>query len=136
MHDTTEASRVRIDKWLWAARFFKTRAQAAQAVSGGLVHVNGERVKSARGLKIGDRLEITREEERYAVEVLALAERRGPASVARELYRESAESIRARESQREERRLRSEGPGLRLEGRPNKRQRRLIRNFIRNSEEE
>ena len=127
--------RVRIDKWLWAARFFKTRALAAQAVSGGRVHVGGERVKSSRALKVGDLLEITREEERFAVVVVALAERRGPASVARELYRESEESVLAREKQREERRLRAEGPVVLPAKRPGKRDRRLIKRFIRGDDE-
>jgi ribosome-associated heat shock protein Hsp15 len=135
MSESTAENRVRIDKWLWAARFFKTRSAAGQAVSGGHVHVNGERAKSSRGIKVGDRLEITRDEERYAVEVLALSERRGPASVARELYRESEESILARESQRQERRLRVGEPGLLIVRRPNKRDRRLIHRFIRGEEE-
>ena len=129
-------NRARIDKWLWAARFFKNRALATQAVTGGLVHLNGERVKPARGVKVGDRLAITKDEERFVVEVVALAERRGPASVARELYRESEESLRARQSQREERRLRVEAPGLLIARRPNKRDRRLIHRFIRGEEGE
>lgn len=136
MGESAGENRVRIDKWLWAARFFKTRSLATQAVSGGLVHVNGERVKSSRGIRVGDRLEITRDEERYAVEVVGLAERRGPASAARELYRESEESLRARESQREERRLRVGEPGLLMVRRPSKRDRRLIHRFIRSEEGE
>jgi len=136
LNDSSGDDRVRIDKWLWAARFFKTRAQAAQAVTGGRVHVGGERVKSSRALKVGDRLEITREEERFAVEVLGLAERRGPASVARELYREGEESVLAREKQREEHRLRAEGPGGLPAKRPGKRDRRLIKRFIRGSDED
>ena len=129
-------NRVRIDKWLWAARFFKTRAQAAQAVSGGLVHVNGERVKSSRTLRPGDQLTITRGDEHYALAVLQLAERRGPASVARGLYLESAESLKAREQQREERRLRAADPGFLPARNPNKRDRRLIRRFIRIGDDE
>lgn len=136
MVEESNDNRVRIDKWLWAARFFKTRALATQAVSGGLVHVNGERAKPARGLKVGDRLEITREEERFTVEVVTLAERRGPASVARELYRESEESLKAREAAREARRVRAEAPGLLLNRRPNKRDRRLIKRFIRGEDGE
>lgn len=136
MDEQTGGNPVRIDKWLWAARFYKNRALATQAVTGGLVHVNGERVKPARGVRVGDRLEITREEERFVVEVLALAERRGPASVARELYRESEESLLAREAGREARRLRAEAPGLQIARRPNKRDRRLIHRFIRGEGEE
>lgn len=136
MDEQSGDNRVRIDKWLWAARFFKTRALATGAVNGGLVHLNGERVKPARWLGVGDRLEITKEEERFVVEIVALAERRGPASVARGLYRESEESIQAREAGREARRLRAEGPGLLINRRPNKRDRRLIKRFVRGEEGE
>jgi len=134
-NDPSGDDRVRIDKWLWAARFFKTRPLAAQAVNGGRVHVNGERVKASRALNVGDKLEITREEERFAVEVLVLAERRGPASVARELYREGAESVLAREKQREEQRLRAHEPGALPAKRPGKRDRRLIKRFIRGDDD-
>lgn len=136
MSESAGEPRVRIDKWLWAARFFKNRAQATQAVSGGLVHVNGERVKPSRALKAGDRLIITRGEESFAISVLALAERRGPAGAARELYRESEESLRSREAAREARRTRREEPGLLLNRRPGKRDRRLIRRFIRGEDGE
>jgi ribosome-associated heat shock protein Hsp15 len=77
--------RVRVDKWLWAARFFKTRGAATEAVTGGHVHVNGERVKPARDVKEGDRLEIRRGQMRFVVTVTGLADRRGPASAAAEL---------------------------------------------------
>lgn len=98
-------SDVRIDKWLWAARFFKTRTLAADAVSGGKVHVNGFRVKPARGLKLGDQLEITRGEEQFVVVVRALSETRGPAKVAVTLYEETEESASKRIVQREEKRF-------------------------------
>ena len=75
--------RVRIDKWLWASRFFKTRGAATAAVLGGHVQVNGARVKPARDVVAGDRLEITKAQERWTVVVKGLADRRGPASVAR-----------------------------------------------------
>jgi len=123
--------RVRIDKWLWAARFFKTRSQAAQAVAGGLVHVNGQRVKPARQLGVGEELRITRGREIFLVRVLALDERRGPAAKARLLYEESVESIAAREAERRERRLLGDTPGLFTSGRPGKKDRRLIRRFVR-----
>src|SRR5262249_6819744 len=87
--------RMRLDKWLWAARFFKTRSLAQTAVAGGKVKVNGERVKPARDLAPGDRLAIRIGELEWAVLVKALSERRGPASVARTLYEED-ESSRAR----------------------------------------
>lgn len=99
------ADTVRIDKWLWAARFFKTRSLAAEAVSGGKVQLNGTRVKPARGVKSGDRLEIHRGGFEYHVEVLCLSDRRGPAAVAQTLYAESEQSIRRREIMREQYRL-------------------------------
>lgn len=89
--------KVRIDKWLWAARFFKTRNSAANAVHGGKVHVNGRRVKSSRYIQIGDKLEITRGHYQAGVEIEALSEKRGPAKEAQKLYKESLESIEKRE---------------------------------------
>lgn len=117
--------RVRIDKWLWAARFFKTRGAATAAVVGGHVHVNGERVKPARDVKPGDRLEIRRAQQRFTVTVMALADRRGPASAAAALYEEDAESIAAREKARDERRL-AKPLGADLSARPTKRDRRRL----------
>jgi ribosome-associated heat shock protein Hsp15 len=136
MAEHSAEERVRIDKWLWAARFFKTRAQAAQAVAGGLVHVNGQRVKPARQLGIGDQLSITRGQETFLVQVIGLAERRGPASRAQQLYEESEESLRAREAGRRERRLLGVAPGPSTAGRPGKRDRRLIRRFVRGESRE
>jgi ribosome-associated heat shock protein Hsp15 len=117
--------RVRVDKWLWAARFFKNRAAATDAVAGGHVQVNGERVKPARDVKAGDRLEIRRGQERFTVTVTGLADRRGPARTAAELYEEDSESIAARERQREQRRL-ARPLGADLPGRPTKRDRRRL----------
>jgi ribosome-associated heat shock protein Hsp15 len=117
--------RVRIDKWLWAARFFKTRGAATDAVVGGHVHVNGERVKPARDVKPGDRLEIRRGQQRFRVTVMALADRRGPASAAAALYEEDAESIAAREKACDERRL-AKPLGADLSERPTKRDRRRL----------
>ena len=96
---------VRIDKWLWAARFFKTRSLAAQAVGGGKVQLNGARVKPARALKSGDELEIHKSGFEYQVRVVVLSERRGPAKLAQTLYEESEESINKREALREQHRL-------------------------------
>jgi ribosome-associated heat shock protein Hsp15 len=96
---------VRIDKWLWVARFFKTRSLAAQAVGGGRVQLNGARVKPARALKPGDELEIHKSGYEYQVRVVLLSERRGPAKVAQTLYEESGESIKKREALREQHRL-------------------------------
>jgi ribosome-associated heat shock protein Hsp15 len=117
--------RVRIDKWLWAARFFKTRGTATEAVVGGHVHVNGERVKPARDVKVGDRLEIRRGQQRFTVVVTGLAERRGPAAAAAELYEETPESVAERERRREERRL-AKPVGADLTARPTKRDRRRL----------
>jgi ribosome-associated heat shock protein Hsp15 len=116
---------VRIDKWLWAARFFKTRSAATDAVTGGHVHVDGERVKPAREVKLGDRLEIRRGQTRFTVTVTGLADRRGPASAAVELYEEDPESILARQKQRDERRL-AKPLGADLSARPTKRDRRRL----------
>lgn len=116
----------RIDRWLWAARFFKTRSLAKQAVEGGKVHLNGARVKPARPVKPGDRLDITRGIERFEIEILDLSERRGPASQARQLYRESEASLQRREAEGEQRRIeRLSAP--RSDGRPGKRDRRQLR---------
>jgi ribosome-associated heat shock protein Hsp15 len=117
--------RVRIDKWLWAARFFKTRGAATEAVGGGHVQVNGARVKPAREVVVGDRLDVTRGEQRWVVVVTALADRRGPASVAATLYEETAESVAARERHAAERRL-SKPLGADLGRRPTKQDRRRL----------
>jgi ribosome-associated heat shock protein Hsp15 len=117
--------RVRIDKWLWAARFFKTRSVATEAVAGGPVKVNGERAKPSREVLVGDRLEIRRDQQRWTVDVRALAERRGPAAAAAELYEETEESKAAREQRRLE--LKASRPvGADLGGRPTKRDRRRL----------
>lgn len=119
---------MRLDKWLWAARFFKTRTLASDAISGGKVQHNGSRVKAAREVKIDDRLEIANGETRWEVTVRGLSEKRGPAPEARLLYEESAASLAAREAQRETRQLVVD-PAADLHGRPTKRDRRQIRRF-------
>jgi ribosome-associated heat shock protein Hsp15 len=120
----------RLDKWLWSARFFKTRALAVEAVNGGKVHVNRTRVKPSRTVQIGDRLAITRGEYVYDIEILGLSARRGPAKQAQLLYEESAESMAARQSLAEERRLqRASQPAP--QRRPDKRSRRKIIRFTR-----
>jgi ribosome-associated heat shock protein Hsp15 len=95
---------VRIDKWLWAARFYKTRSAATEAVAGGHVHVGGARVKPSRDLRVGETVEVTHGTRRREVVVTGLAERRGPASVAATLYTETPASIARGEQQRVERR--------------------------------
>lgn len=125
MSGDTPADRVRIDKWLWAARFFKTRSAAAQAVEGGKVKLDAERVKPARPLRVGDRLSIRIGAYEWLVTVRALSDRRGPAPVARSLYEEDPES--------RERRIAAVGrkqagfdPEPEHGGRPEKKQRREL----------
>jgi ribosome-associated heat shock protein Hsp15 len=121
-------SSVRLDKWLWAARFFKTRSVAREAVAGGKVHLNGNRAKPGRSLNIGDELRIQRAEEEYTITIVDLTARRGPATVARTLYEESEESRTQREKLAEERRL-NRMQNTSNEGRPDKRQRRRLIRF-------
>jgi ribosome-associated heat shock protein Hsp15 len=117
--------RLRIDKWLWAARFFKTRSLAAEAVEGGKVHVSGERVKPARSLKIGDRLSVRTGPYVWDIEVTMLSDRRGPASEAHKLYRGSEESRQGREAVAAQ--LRANRPVNPLhKGRPTKKARREL----------
>jgi ribosome-associated heat shock protein Hsp15 len=116
---------VRIDKWLWAARFFKTRTMATDAVDGGKVRLNGERVKPARSVKPGDRLDIDNGASEWEVIVKDVAEKRGSATIAQTLYDETEESIAKREKNAELRKYFRE-PGEMLKGRPTKRDRRLI----------
>jgi ribosome-associated heat shock protein Hsp15 len=120
--------RQRIDKWLWAARFFKTRSLAAAAVDGGKVRWNGQTIKPARELKPGDELEIVSGEIRWTLTVRALNAQRRPAPEARLLYEESAESLARRLRQEEIRRL-APMPGADLKGRPTKKAGRQIRGF-------
>jgi len=121
---------IRLDKWLWAARFFKTRSMASQAVAGGKVHVNDQRAKPSRGVHVGDTLRITREESTFVIQVRGLSDKRGPAGAARLLYEESEESIKAREDEQLVRKMIRAGQSAPA-GRPGKRDRRKIREFIR-----
>ena len=120
------AKKIRIDKWLWAARFFRTRSLAANAVNGGKVHVNGQRVKSSRAIQIGDKLEITRGQFLVAIEIRELSETRGPTTVAQKLYQETQESIEAREIKTQQRKLLNASVPY-TKGKPDKHQRREIR---------
>jgi ribosome-associated heat shock protein Hsp15 len=122
------SERVRIDKWLWAARFFKTRGLAAKAVDGGKVRLDGQRVKPAKDVKPGDELVIQIGELEWTVSVRVLTDRRGPAEAARQLYAETEASQQKRQQAIESRRLRV-GPVREEGGRPTKRDRRLIRRF-------
>ena len=116
---------VRVDKWLWAARFFKTRGAATEAVLGGRVRVNNERVKPAKDVHPGDRLEVTTGDVRRTVLVRGLAEKRGSAPVAAALYEETPESIALREQRAAERRL-ARPLGADLGARPTKQDRRRL----------
>ena len=117
---------VRLDIWLWAARFFRTRSLAKQAVETGKVDAAGQRAKSSRAVRVGDVLVITRGEEVFEIEVLALSDRRGSAAVAQALYSESAASRQRREAALAARR--AERAGYQApQSRPDKRARRLIR---------
>ena len=118
------APSVRLDVWLWAARFFKTRSLAKHAIEGGKIECNEAPVKPSKSVHAGDRVRVRRGEETFVVEVVALSEQRGPASVAQALYRETDESRVAREALREQRRMQGPpGPA----SKPDKRARRLIR---------
>ncbi len=123
-------SGVRLDKWLWAARFFKTRSMATAAVGGGKVHLNGSRTKPARNVAIGDSLVINTGHEEFQVKVLAVSGTRRPAREAQLLYHEDEESVRRREEEREMRRL-LHASGMVPARRPDKRDRRKIKSFLR-----
>ncbi|TDN51388.1 heat shock protein Hsp15 [Azoarcus indigens] len=126
--NTHTPNSTRLDKWLWAARFFKHRTAATEAVDGGKVKLNGATVKPAREVKIGDRVDVTIGDDTRSVEVRAIAEKRGSATVAQTLYEETADSVARREAARESRRL-AATPGADLHGRPTKRDRRRIGRF-------
>ena len=117
---------MRLDKWLWAARFFKTRSQASQAVQGGKVHLNGQRIKPSRTVGVGDELRINKLEQIFEVTVTGVNQYRRPAKEARELYEESEVSLKNREDQSQMRRL-IRAPGAAPAKKPDKRDRRKIR---------
>jgi ribosome-associated heat shock protein Hsp15 len=119
---------VRIEKWIWAARFFKTRGLATEMVNGGHVQLNGERVKPSKTVACGDELTILRDQERFVVTVTALAEKRGSPAVARTLYEEHEVSIASREQERQKRKLHAAAAPKK---RPDKKARRQIIRFVR-----
>jgi ribosome-associated heat shock protein Hsp15 len=116
---------VRIDKWLWAARFFKTRSMATDAVDGGKVRLNGDRVKPARGVKVGDTLDIDNGSTEWEVVVHGLSDKRGSATIAQTLYAETEQSAAKRQQQAEQRKVFREPSSL-IKGRPTKRDRRQL----------
>jgi ribosome-associated heat shock protein Hsp15 len=127
--EESTGGRVRIDKWLWAARFFKTRSLAAEAVSAGKVELNGERVKPAKLIQLGDSVSVRIGPYLHVVHVRGVSERRGPASVAAALYEETAESAAARAKLAEQLRMAPAAFVYEEKGRPTKRNRREIDRF-------
>ena len=117
----------RIDKWLWAARFYRTRGKAKEAIDGGKVHINGTRAKPSKELNIGDMLELTQGWDEKTVLVKALSDVRRSSQIAQELYAETAASLAKREHIAEQRK--AAGDQVRSEGRPSKKNRRLIHQF-------
>jgi ribosome-associated heat shock protein Hsp15 len=122
-----QSEAVRIDKWLWAARFFKTRTMATDAVDAGRVRLNNERVKPSRNVKEGDTLDIDNGSTEWQVVVQAISDVRSPASIAQTLYSETEESIARRAAEAERRKYFRE-PGASIKGRPTKRDRRRLDN--------
>lgn len=120
--------KVRVDKWLWAARFFKTRSLAKTAIDGGKIQADGQRVKASKEILVGQILTIRQGWDEKDVEILALSDKRGPAPVAQQLYQETAESIAKREAEAAKRKA-LRGIDLSPENRPTKKQRRQIHRF-------
>ena len=130
MPDGDNSAGVRLDKWLWAARFFKTRSLAAEAINGGKVQLNGHRAKRAKQVRPGDEVRIRKGPFEQSVVVRGLADKRGPAKVAQTLYKETAESQHGRELLAIQLKSSSE-TSFRTKGRPTKRERRNIDRFKR-----
>jgi ribosome-associated heat shock protein Hsp15 len=127
--DSDDAGRVRLDKWLWAARFFKTRSLAVEAIGGGKIVVNGERVKPAKLLQTGDEVRVRLGPYDHVVVVRGLSERRGPAAVAATLYEETADGRAAREKLADQLRMAPAAFVYQDKGRPTKRDRRDLESF-------
>jgi ribosome-associated heat shock protein Hsp15 len=127
--DAAIDGRVRLDKWLWAARFYKTRTLAAEAIDAGQVRVNGDRAKPARAMRTGDRVAVRKQGIAWDIEVIALSDRRGGAADAAKLYREGEESVKAREAEIARRRAAATNASP-WSGRPTKRQRRKLEEFL------
>lgn len=130
MRDTGAPDRVRIDKWLWAARFFKTRSLATDAVDGGKVEINGETAKPSKAVKVGDEVRLRSGPFEYRLTVRALGERRGSAAIAQSLYEESEESKRTRERIAEQHKIAPPAFVWEDKGRPTKKDRRDIQRLI------
>jgi len=128
LKNKADLTELRLDKWLWAARIFKTRALAVEAINGGKVHLNDTRVKPSRVVHVGDELDVTRGVERYHLSIKGLNDKRRPAKEAQLLYRESDESIQKREEEQAMRKIQNASM-VRPERKPNKQQRRRIIKF-------
>jgi ribosome-associated heat shock protein Hsp15 len=124
----TDSDRIRLDKWLWAARFFKTRTMASQAIDLGRIRIDGERVKPAHEAKVGETIDLQIGDDRRQVVIRALSTQRGPANVARELYQETADSVARRQRRAEQR---AAEPAQSIKGRPTKRDRRDLSKIVR-----
>lgn len=128
--NSSDSKAVRLDKWLWAARFFKTRSLATDAIKGGRVHVNGSRVKPGKAAEIGQHIRINKAAQQFEIEILALSDKRGNFTIAQTLYRETDASIARREHEAELRKLANQSISQpTFKGRPTKRNRRQIIRF-------
>ena len=128
-YENTESDKIRLDKWLWAARFYKTRALATEAIRGGKVHLNGQRFKPSHNAEIGHAIRIKKESIEQTVIIRELSGKRGPASTAQTLYEETQESIELREKRTQERKAMFEGMPQYTVRRPSKKDRRKIIRF-------
>lgn len=129
--DDNDKTRVRLDKWLWAARFYKTRSLAADEIAKGRVQVNGQAAKASRDVREGDTIELRQQQSARTVRVQGLSHVRGPAPVAQALYAETEESIALRAKQAEQRRFGTEPAQAIEQGRPTKRDRRKLADWDR-----
>lgn len=129
MTNKTEPDRVRLDKWLWAARFFKTRALSAEAIDKGRVSINGQAAKASREPRVGDTIEFRQGNDARTVIVMGVSAVRGPAPVAQQLYEETPESVARRLASAEQRRLAPEPALSQTMGRPTKRDRRTLKDW-------
>ncbi len=129
MREADPAPRIRADKWLWAARFYRTRALAVQAIDAGQVRIGGERVKPAHPMRVGERVSVRKSGIVIEADVIALSDRRGNATAAALLYTETPQSIAARDAHAAQQRAAAES-SPRFAGRPTKRERRKLEDFL------
>lgn len=132
---SSDSTSVRLDKWLWAARFYKTRSLATEAIKGGKVHRNGQRVKPSHNAEVGQTIRIKKESIEQTVVIKALSDKRGPATIAQKLYEETQESIEQREKRSQERKAIYAGMPQHASKRPSKKDRRKIIRFKQDHQE-